>query len=95
MTSPLAEPRLGTRRSLGFVIAVLMLVAVVSSFELTMLHTALPSLISEFESTESAVFAVVVVLSLGALVTAMLMRTPKAGTATGAGDLVAAMAVGH
>ncbi|GAA1967925.1 MFS transporter [Agromyces allii] len=51
-TEPAAASR---RRPLAFVIAVLMLVAVVSSFESTMMYTALPSLITEFDSTESAV----------------------------------------
>ncbi|MWB97561.1 MFS transporter [Agromyces seonyuensis] len=50
-----SDPTTAKRRPIGFVIAVLMLVAIVSSFESTMMYTALPGLITEFDSTESAV----------------------------------------
>ena len=56
MTAPLtAEVRVRSQRPLGYVIAILMLVAIVSSFESTMMYTALPTLIKDFNSSESAV----------------------------------------
>ncbi|MDT2005548.1 MFS transporter [Rhodococcus opacus] len=56
MTTPVtteANPR--PRRPLTLVIIILMLVAVVSSFESTMMYSALPSLIEDLGSTESEV----------------------------------------
>lgn len=56
MTAPLtADVEKRSQRPLGFVIAILMLVAIVSSFESTMMYSALPSLIQDLESNESAV----------------------------------------
>ncbi|MEY9853163.1 MFS family permease [Leifsonia sp. EB41] len=54
MTSTLTtEPAVRGRRPLGYVIAVLMLVAIVSSFESTMMYTALPSLMKDFNTDAS------------------------------------------
>lgn len=56
MTSPLtAEVGSRPRRPLGLVIIILMLVAIVSSFESTMMYTALPGLIVGFNSSQSEV----------------------------------------